>query len=130
MGPFFTEEELGITNLTPDAHRASMLLLVKFGLNPIRSKFGPVQVTSGWRTLEHNIVVGGVDDSQHCIGEAADILCTALAPGQTMLDVFNFMSPNWPGQMFYYKKKGHLHISLPNVRLAAAGRLYSMVLDK
>ena len=33
-------------------------------------------ITSGYRTKEHNAKVGGVSDSSHCKGMAADIACS------------------------------------------------------
>ena len=34
------------------------------------------RITSGYRTLEHNKKVGGVEDSSHTKGHAADIACS------------------------------------------------------
>lgn len=43
-------------------------------LNAIRSRYGkPVVVTSGYRSPEHNEAVGGVKNSYHTLGLAADI---------------------------------------------------------
>lgn len=42
-------------------------------LEPIRAKFGPVRVTSGFRGASVNRAVGGSPTSQHAKGEAADI---------------------------------------------------------
>ncbi len=43
-------------------------------LNAIRSRYGrPIVVTSGYRSPEHNKAVGGVINSQHVLGTAADI---------------------------------------------------------
>ena len=47
-------------------------LIVK--LNAIRSKYGkPIVVNSGYRSPEHNAAVGGVKNSFHTLGLAADI---------------------------------------------------------
>jgi len=35
----------------------------------------PFKITSGYRTKEHNIKVGGVPNSSHCKGLAVDIYC-------------------------------------------------------
>lgn len=43
-------------------------------LEPIRNLFGPVIVTSGYRSKELNQSIGGSPNSQHCHGEAADII--------------------------------------------------------
>lgn len=43
-------------------------------LNAIRSRYGkPIVVTSGYRSPEHNAKVGGVKNSYHTLGLAADI---------------------------------------------------------
>ena len=43
-------------------------------LNAIRSRYGrPIVINSGYRSPEHNKAVGGVDNSQHVLGTAADI---------------------------------------------------------
>ena len=47
-------------------------------LEPIRAKFGPVRVTSGFRGTSVNKAVGGSPTSQHSKGEAADIVCPAV----------------------------------------------------
>ena len=36
----------------------------------------PFKITSGYRTPKHNAKVGGVPNSSHIIGHAADIACT------------------------------------------------------
>lgn len=41
-------------------------------LQPVRDKFGPVIVTSGYRSPEVNKAVGGSTSSHHCFGYAAD----------------------------------------------------------
>ena len=48
--------------------------LVDNVLDPARQKFGgPVLVNSGYRCPKHNAEVGGVANSQHMKGEAADV---------------------------------------------------------
>lgn len=43
-------------------------------LDRIRERLGvPITVNSGYRCPEHNAEVGGVSDSQHVLGTAADI---------------------------------------------------------
>jgi uncharacterized protein YcbK (DUF882 family) len=58
--------------------------LPKGGMNPVllekldqlRGMVGhPIEVSSGYRCPEHNRRIGGVDDSQHVLGSAADIYC-------------------------------------------------------
>ncbi|SHF29211.1 D-Ala-D-Ala carboxypeptidase family metallohydrolase [Dysgonomonas macrotermitis] len=48
-------------------------------LEPIRTLAGePIIVNSGFRNKKLNKLVGGVETSQHCKGEAADIRCNKL----------------------------------------------------
>ena len=48
--------------------------LVENVLDPARERFGkPIYVNSGFRCAVHNKTVGGVKNSQHMKGEAADI---------------------------------------------------------
>lgn len=42
-------------------------------LTDVREKFGPVTITSGNRCPKHNAAVGGVHNSKHTKGIAADI---------------------------------------------------------
>lgn len=43
-------------------------------LNPLREEYGqPIIVTSGYRSARLNAAVGGVANSQHLLGQAADI---------------------------------------------------------
>ena len=48
-------------------------------LEVVRRRFGPVVVTSGFRGPALNARVNGTGTSQHCRGEAADIVCPATA---------------------------------------------------
>lgn len=50
--------------------------LVENVLDPARERLGhPIVVNSGFRCPKHNAEVGGVPNSQHMKGEAADIRC-------------------------------------------------------
>lgn len=50
--------------------------LVENVLDPLREKYGkPIVVNSGYRCPKHNLAVGGVVNSQHMKGEAADLCC-------------------------------------------------------
>ena len=60
----------------PPAVRENIEALVTEVLDPARQRYGgPVLVNSGYRCARHNTAVGGVVNSQHMRGEAADICC-------------------------------------------------------
>lgn len=69
-----TAARLGIDN-TPTAEEAANIhALVENVLDPAREKYGcPIIVNSGYRCAKLNSIVGGVANSQHTKGEAADI---------------------------------------------------------
>jgi hypothetical protein len=50
----------------------NLQLLVDNVLQPVRDHFGPVVVTSGYRSPEVNKAIGGSATSDHCKGMAAD----------------------------------------------------------
>lgn len=52
-------------------------------LEKLRTALGkPISITSGYRTQEYNKSVGGVDNSQHLLGKAADIQVKGYTPEQ------------------------------------------------
>lgn len=58
----------------PASARENIETLVEAVLDPAREKFGkPITVNSGYRCPRHNAAVGGVPNSQHMRGEAADV---------------------------------------------------------
>lgn len=72
-----TAKELRIINVINRARiRDSIRALVTNVLQPLRDVWGePMVVNSGYRCPELNKAVGGEEDSQHLLGEAADIRC-------------------------------------------------------
>lgn len=80
---YFTLEELtrsavatarGIPNVPGENERESLEVLVLALLDPLREIWGaPIYVNSGYRSPELNKAVGGVSNSQHMKGQAADI---------------------------------------------------------
>lgn len=69
-----TAERLGIDNKPSADEFCALAMLGDKVLDPARHKFGsPVFVSSGYRCVVLNKAVGGVANSQHCKGEAADL---------------------------------------------------------
>lgn len=62
-------------NKLPDGVEENLQALVDNVLDPVRERYGkPIKVNSGFRCPIHNRTVGGVPNSQHVKGEAADII--------------------------------------------------------
>lgn len=76
--------ELGIKNIPTDAQTMNNLFyLITECLQPLRDKLKkPVIVTSGYRCPQVNKAVGGVANSQHMTGQAADIHVNGMRPQQ------------------------------------------------
>ena len=80
---YFTIEELtrsavatarGIPNVPGENEREALEVLTLALLDPLRELWGkPIYVNSGYRSPELNKTVGGVANSQHMKGQAADI---------------------------------------------------------
>jgi len=95
----FTLAELTVTNtginnqpsfqeydvITDRLRRLSVNVLQK-----VRDRFGPTKVNSAFRNEEVNKKVGGVANSQHRLGEAADI----WVPGHNLLTVARWIEKN------------------------------------
>ena len=70
-------------------------------LQSLRSHFcAAVTINSGYRTPQYNARVGGVTDSQHCYGTAADIVVRGKTPAQVAAYVRQLM-PDWGGVGVY-----------------------------
>lgn len=69
-----TAARKGIDMTPPPVVRVSLRALCSSILDPLREEVGqPIIVTSGYRPVKLNTLIGGSNTSQHCLGEAADI---------------------------------------------------------
>ena len=70
-----TAKRLHINNaITSWEVRDNIKALVEDVLQPLRDAWGgPLFINSGYRSQELNETVGGVETSQHCKGQAADV---------------------------------------------------------
>lgn len=66
--------EKGINNTPNKEARENLVKLVNYVLDPLREEWGkPIYVNSGYRCKKLNKLVGGVENSEHITGNAADI---------------------------------------------------------
>ena len=77
-----TAKRLGIENECSSVEQVlNLAYLCHMVLQPLRDKFGPIRITSGYRQPELNGAVGGASNSQHMRGEAADIYLPSVEKG-------------------------------------------------
>lgn len=126
----FTLEELTATRSKFDSDPSqneleALKLLVLKVLQPLRDLYGkPIKVNSGFRSIDVNKAVGGVNNSQHLKGEAADITAGAdnkllfnlirnnLTFDQLIWEKGNALNPQWIHVSFkkYGNRKQILYI--------------------
>ena len=85
-----TDTDTGIANNPSQEEIRNLKLLVQKVLQPVRDKFGVINVTSGYRSPGVNSAVGGSATSDHVHGRAADIQC------EDMASVFKYIRKNLP----------------------------------
>jgi hypothetical protein len=82
----------GISNMPTEAHIANFKLLAEKVFEPIRVNFRcPINLSSGYRSVELNRIIGGSLTSQHCTGEAIDIDMDGTPHAVTNKMVFNYI---------------------------------------
>lgn len=70
-------------------------------LQKIRNYFGkPIIITSAYRNYAHNRKIGGVSNSQHCKGTAADICISTVEPAE-IAKYAEYIMPNKGGIGLY-----------------------------
>lgn len=68
-----TASRLGIDNIPNQEQKQNLIRWCTYIGEPVRAHFGrPVIVSSGYRSRELNLAIGGSSRSQHCHGEAVD----------------------------------------------------------
>lgn len=69
-----TAKRLGIDNKPNVQHMINLVYLCAYVLEPLRVAMNePIKIGSGYRCRKLNKAVGGVDNSQHTKGQAADL---------------------------------------------------------
>lgn len=82
-------------------------------LDGLRAHYGkPVTVSSGIRCTKHNAAVGGVSNSQHLYGTAADIIVSGVSPSA----VADYAETLLPGTGGIGRYNGFTHIDVRGVK--------------
>jgi len=80
----------GVSNEPTPEHLENIKVLCEKVLEPIRIKFGPINISSGYRSKTLNHFIGGSLSSQHCDGKAADIDMDGMG-GASNTEIFNYI---------------------------------------
>lgn len=89
LSPNFTWEELTRSGKAEfreqnrreaEAHKDALVAVCTTLLEPIRAKFGPLRVNSGFRGPTLNQAVNGSKSSQHMVGQACDFVPVSNVP--------------------------------------------------
>lgn len=79
-------------------------------LQKLRDKIGPIRISSGYRSPKHNSQVGGVKNSQHLFGNAADLV-VPKDKLQILKELAEKELKN-SGGIGYYPNRGFVHIDV------------------
>lgn len=92
LSPHFTLQEMTATNHPALQDEPSVQVIINLVylcavvLEPLRKMLGhPVRINSGYRSVRLNKEVGGVPNSYHLTGRAADIFCKSLGDARLIL---------------------------------------------
>lgn len=129
LSNYFTLDEMfysttavrkGIDNEPGGGIVVSLTRLCQDILDKIREKLGvPVIVSSGYRSVELNKVLGGSPTSQHCSGEAADLIVRQCSKRDLFNTVVELIRSNdiTVGQLIWEygddDNPDWVHVSLP-----------------
>ena len=80
----------GVSNEPTPEHLQNLITLCEKVLEPIRMKFGPINISSGYRSKALNHYIGGSLNSQHCEAKAADIDMDGMG-GASNTEIFNYI---------------------------------------
>lgn len=79
-------------------------------LQPLRDALGPITINSGWRCEKVNKLIGGVPDSWHRTGKAADCEFSGLGGNQAIIDKVKELGLPFD-QMIDEQHLGWIHLS-------------------
>ena len=93
LGEFTRSESAkrhGVSNDPTPEHLQNIIKLCEKVLEPIRAKFGPINISSGYRSKVLNHYINGALSSQHCEGKAADLYIDGFST-VTNTEIFNYI---------------------------------------
>lgn len=115
---YFSLEELVNTSATTLANNIpdwdsleNLLILCERILDPLREAFSnPIHISSAYRSCFVNETVGGVSNSQHLLGCAADLMVRSDCSLSKLFCLIQDLHLPFD-QLIYYKKRRFIHVS-------------------
>jgi hypothetical protein len=83
----------GVSNQPTKEHLENIKVLCEKVLEPLRMRFGPINISSGYRSKVLNHYIGGSLKSQHCEGKAADLDMDGMA-NVSNKEIFEYIKNN------------------------------------
>ncbi len=132
----FTFEEMTVSGDHPELlavnrqdasnYRWSLETLCQTLLEPLRSKFGPLRVSSGFRCLSLNRALPGSPTSQHMRGQAADVNHFEDTTDAKRVEMARWLDEEFKAGRLKFGQalieRECLHVSLPGTHLGQVGR--------
>lgn len=105
-----TATKLGIPNEPNKEQVRNIECLVESILDPLREEYGkPIVVSSGFRCKKLNHAIGGALTSQHCKGQAADIVATSNKELKRLFLLVLYL--DLPFDQLIYERGQWMHVS-------------------
>lgn len=110
-----TAKSAGIVNWWRSIkHKQNAINLCQTVLQPLRDKYGPIKINSGYRVSALNRLIGGAINSQHQYGMAADITPATedKAEKKRILEAIAEDLKDHMGGFNYYKDAEFIHVDI------------------
>jgi len=117
----FSIEEFQCQGSQCCGHSAPINFQLVEALQQLRDMTGPLTILSGFRCQTHNKKIGSQPTSQHCLGNAADVM---LPPGYSIIEFAakaQTISAFRHGGIGLYEKNCFVHLDIRNTGLARWG---------
>lgn len=100
-----------IDNTPPEFLWQPLQALCEHILEPARAALGPIRVTSGYRCPSLNALIGGAKNSQHMMGEAADVVPLDV----TLAALFKWLYQYAPFDQLIWEFGEWVHVSYRDI---------------
>ena len=133
LAPHFTVEEMlkssdhpelagGLYDTPPDV-LVNLARLAWSVLHPLRQRFGPIVITSGYRPRALNAKVGGSHTSRHLTGCAVDFELRRYPAEKAWQEICKKGGGEWD-RLALYEQRGRFHVDIDPESEDQRGLLY------